>query len=93
MMQGRLLRVAFSETMVAELGKIVTPPKTFDLQPGKDGPLPFARLYDVLDIDGERILRDLGPPPGALFGRDVNAMFSYPQFWVSQADIDEGRVK
>ncbi|USN14750.1 hypothetical protein DOMOVOI_02760 [Brevundimonas phage vB_BpoS-Domovoi] len=93
MIQGRILRVAFGDNLVCELGKIITPPATFGLQTGRDGPLPFAKLYDVIDFDGERVLRDLGPPPGALFGRDVSAMFSYPQFWVSQADIDEGRVK
>ncbi|USN15331.1 hypothetical protein KIKIMORA_01850 [Brevundimonas phage vB_BpoS-Kikimora] len=92
-LQGRILRVAFSDKLVCELGKIITPPSSFGLQTGRDGPLPFAKLYDVLDMDGERILRDLGPPPGALYGCDVNAMFTYPQFWVSQADIDEGRVK
>lgn len=92
MTQGRILRVAFGDNLVCELGKIITPPAVFGLQVSQGGPLPFAKLYDVTDFDGERVLRELGPPPGALFGRDVNAMFTNPQFWISQADIDEGRV-
>lgn len=82
-LQGRLLRVAFADNLVCELGKLIVPPATFKLTCERDMDLPYARLYNIYDCMGERVLKDLGPPVDPKFGRCVSEMWVNPGFWAS----------
>ena len=82
--QGRLLRIAWGENFTAELGKLAVSPSTFGLSDDRTGN--HMRLYDVFDYDGERILKDLGPPPLGEFGLDLNGLWTRHGNWYAEKD-------
>jgi len=77
---GRRLEMHFSDEKVVVIEQRFDNQHNLEQEKGK-----CSKLFDVIDFDGETILKEI-TPIAKPYGQDLNTVIKSSQYWITQED-------